>query len=241
MQNRFVGDIGDFGKYGLLRALCKGRRLGIVWYLVPDEHHNNDGGLIDYPNRASCDPELYATLQRILREENRNIGAIRKAGILPTKTFYEIPLTFERVPIVERGAYRRSWLKAASEYVRDCDVLFLDPDNGLQVKSKGPGSAQAQKYVFWEDFSFYQPEQSLIIYQQRWQRTAYEKLAKQQIDQLHTIFKCRDIYALSYSPDRIFYVIPVKGDSLLSEKVRSFLNDDYWKQYFTLVASIRGE
>ena len=42
MQDRFVGDIGDFGKYGLLRALrgihppadpCL--NLGLVWY-VPD-------------------------------------------------------------------------------------------------------------------------------------------------------------------------------------------------------------
>ena len=28
MQNRYVGDIGDFGKYGLLRAVVKPLRLG---------------------------------------------------------------------------------------------------------------------------------------------------------------------------------------------------------------------
>lgn len=38
MQDRYVGDIGDFGKYGLLRALCAhDLSLGVVWYLVPDE------------------------------------------------------------------------------------------------------------------------------------------------------------------------------------------------------------
>ena len=43
MQDRYVGDIGDFGKYGLLRALCgRDLYLGVVWYLIPDE-----GGL-DY-------------------------------------------------------------------------------------------------------------------------------------------------------------------------------------------------
>ena len=33
MQDRYVGDIGDFVKYGLLRALGKGKRLGVAWYL----------------------------------------------------------------------------------------------------------------------------------------------------------------------------------------------------------------
>ena len=33
MQNRYVGDIGDYVKYGLLRALADGRQLGVAWYL----------------------------------------------------------------------------------------------------------------------------------------------------------------------------------------------------------------
>ena len=38
MQDCYVGDIGDFGKYGLLRSLCGGDdygpalRLGVLWY-----------------------------------------------------------------------------------------------------------------------------------------------------------------------------------------------------------------
>ena len=44
VQDRYVGDVGDFGKYGLLRALCGGDlTLGVVWYLYPDEEANNDG------------------------------------------------------------------------------------------------------------------------------------------------------------------------------------------------------
>lgn len=44
MQNRYVGDIGDFGKLGLLRQLHKtGLSIGVNWYLTPDETHNGDG------------------------------------------------------------------------------------------------------------------------------------------------------------------------------------------------------
>jgi hypothetical protein len=37
MQNRYTADLGDFGKYGLLKALCQSKdeernlRLGVVW------------------------------------------------------------------------------------------------------------------------------------------------------------------------------------------------------------------
>ena len=46
MQNKYVGELADYGKYGLLRALCNpkksdGRRslsLGVIWYLNPDDN-----------------------------------------------------------------------------------------------------------------------------------------------------------------------------------------------------------
>ena len=56
MQDRYFGDVGDFGKYGLLRVLSgfwaePRLKLGVVWYLFPNETHNADGGLISYLQR----------------------------------------------------------------------------------------------------------------------------------------------------------------------------------------------
>lgn len=43
MQDRYTGDIGDFGKLGLLRVLQEQNLLiGVNWYLTPDETHNED-------------------------------------------------------------------------------------------------------------------------------------------------------------------------------------------------------
>lgn len=58
MQNRFAGDIGDYGKYGLLRALAKlPLRLGVIWYLTPDgDSGGNRTGYLQMPERfRSCD------------------------------------------------------------------------------------------------------------------------------------------------------------------------------------------
>ena len=70
MQNRYVGDIGDYLKLGILRALSPGFHLGIVWWLLPDEGHNRDGRHISYLNRPDqwrhFDPDLFDTLRGIV-------------------------------------------------------------------------------------------------------------------------------------------------------------------------------
>ena len=41
MQDRYVGDVGDFGKIGMLRQIANaGLRVGVNWYLTykPEEH-----------------------------------------------------------------------------------------------------------------------------------------------------------------------------------------------------------
>ena len=37
MQDRYVGDIGDFVKYALLRVITGESKLGVAWYLHPNE------------------------------------------------------------------------------------------------------------------------------------------------------------------------------------------------------------
>src|SRR2546429_307924 len=104
MQDRYVGDVGDFGKYGLLRALLSplenapALRVGVVWYLVPDGSANGDGSRVGYlslpPNRAAafrdCDPVLFDTMQRLVADGQRNVESVSRASVLPEGTvFYE--------------------------------------------------------------------------------------------------------------------------------------------------------
>ena len=51
MQDRFVGDIGDCLKLSILRRLSPGYRLGIAWWLHPNESHNADGRHTGYLHR----------------------------------------------------------------------------------------------------------------------------------------------------------------------------------------------
>lgn len=62
--------IGDFGKYGLLRCISKTNlTLGVNWYLAPDESHNADGKHITYLNNNNdryFDKELFDILKDII-------------------------------------------------------------------------------------------------------------------------------------------------------------------------------
>ena len=41
MKNQYVGDIGDFGKYSMLRAFIDaGIKVGVNWYLTEDDGSN---------------------------------------------------------------------------------------------------------------------------------------------------------------------------------------------------------
>lgn len=48
MKNQYVGDIGDYGKYGLLRFLANhGICIGVNWYLTENDE-SSDGKFTDY-------------------------------------------------------------------------------------------------------------------------------------------------------------------------------------------------
>ena len=66
MKNQYVGDVGDYGKYGLLRYISnKGIHIGVNWYLTEDDD-SNDGKFISYLSKESerkYDGELYDFLR----------------------------------------------------------------------------------------------------------------------------------------------------------------------------------
>ena len=155
MQDRFVGDIGDFGKYGLLRALTgihpplppKDRlSLGVVWYRNegakggPNEGQNV-GYLFD-PQSAplfnGLDPDLFSCLKDIVCNK-RNLEEIEASNILGTGE----KVSFYKNCVPKEQNEREEWFKNALEHIKGKDVVFLDPDTGIVPKS----SKDLRKYI----------------------------------------------------------------------------------------------
>ena len=257
MQNRYVGDVGDFGKYGLLRASCHPSgsnklKLGVVWYLVPDESHNEDGKYISYLEPTvenerrfrQCDPPLYDSFSEIVITRERQVSHIQDSSVLPPGTrYHDDYLSFNDMPSngstsrAKRLAYREGWVKGALEATKGCDVVFVDPDNGLEVKTErhqklGP------KYAYFDELTPYvQRGQSLIIYHHIGRNGTAEEQIQGRLIQLRNYFGVGEgVFALLYHRGtlRVFFVISQNIHAkILSARAKELLSRS-WSQHFTI-------
>lgn len=171
MQDRYVGDVGDYQKFGLLRWISdRGTpvplRLGLNWYLAPDEAHNADGKHISYltPSNAlagslsKCDPDLYERLSVLVREGRRTVCDLELAGVLPPGALtYHAPVTSTM-----SRAVRADWHRQALAALSEADIIFVDPDNGLSTKG---WATNHHKFAFGHEIADYVGRgQSVVIY-----------------------------------------------------------------------------
>ena len=238
MQCRYVGDVGDFGKYGLLRALTsppsRDVSLGVVWYLVPNHGPPGDGRYTDYlknPDRfRPCDAPLFDCLKEIVDSGRRSVETIERACILPQDTaFYHKRLEFDGVPQEERQAHRRDWLSKAVGKMARKALVFVDPDNGLQVKSASRHSTKGTKYVYYDELHDYLSQgQGVVIYQHLpmfLPREKEEEYARHRGDDLRKCTAVDEVWALLWRPysRRMYFIIPNGRAALLRPRIDAML------------------
>lgn len=230
MQNRYFGDVGDFGKFGLLRALSglypsvDALSLGVVWYLVPDEGHNMDGKHISYlrkPEYRCCDPELYDGLAKLLVDGVRSVSRIQWSNLLPDSTaFFDEYLSFAGMPIIgtkskhARLIRRDRWLSSAVRSVAGKELVFLDPDNGLEIQSVKRHADKGPKYVFWDEAEqFVSRHRTLIIYHHLNRTTPSRDQIRKKIEEFsQKLSGGEGVIPVLFKrgSHRVFFVLPAK-------------------------------
>ena len=76
MQDRYAGDVGDYGKLALLRRLCKPNfRLGIVWYTTTIPENNADGKHVNFSHLRHLDEEVFDRLSEFALERANDQGS----------------------------------------------------------------------------------------------------------------------------------------------------------------------
>lgn len=181
MQDRYAGDVGDFGKYGLLNEIYKKSngiiRLGINWfYVTKEEKQKEDRKTFNYlsdeakdsKKYRACFPDLYDELKGIV-DGRRSIKEIEKGLTLPKETiFYSKPLPYSSKNPSKREEDRKNWFKESLSQLKSADIIFLDPDNGIQTDKVRKTQIKAIKYVFKDEIEeYYKLGKSLIIYNHR--------------------------------------------------------------------------
>ena len=165
MKNQYFGDINDYRKYGLLRAIIAATDLRplVAWMLTPDDG-GRDGNLTAYleaPNRwESHDQTLFRELKRLISsDQERNVALLEATRLLERSAYFSAV-----VPDDKDG--RKGWFSRLQQCAESHDFVFLDPDNGLEVKSRPRRRRNSSKYLHWEEVdALWSSGKSLLIYQ----------------------------------------------------------------------------
>jgi hypothetical protein len=165
MKDQYFADINDYRKYGLLRALSgNGKiKIAVCWMLTPDDA-GTDGRSTRYltdPTRwKEYDPSLFDSLASCMsKPSNRNIQWAEDHHLISAATYFPDLLA-------DRMEERRRYFKRFAVLSASADLVFFDPDNGIEVKSKTIGSKNSNKYVYWSELiDTFSAGKSLLVYQ----------------------------------------------------------------------------
>lgn len=167
MKDQYFGDINDYRKYGLLRSIIRVSkfRLLISWMLTPDDS-TGDGKIISYlePKNQDkwlrYDEDLFRKLKDFLKNnKKREVKLMENSGLLTNATYYA-----NRVP--DCAFKRKVWVDELISQTQSSDLVFLDPDTGIEVKSTPYGCKNSSKYLYWHEVdALWSSGKSLLIYQ----------------------------------------------------------------------------
>jgi hypothetical protein len=253
MQDRYVGDVGDFGKYGLLRYLMRTsghRRMGVVWYLAPPEA-NGDGRYLGYLRNPrdfrDCDPVLFDRLRTLVRAGTRSVAAVRESEIFACDTaFYERLACPEIDPgsgpaaVAARRSHRNQWVAEARATVAGCDLVFIDPDNGIGGRSFRPHGKRGHKHAAWDEVRQFAADgtRSMVIYHHTGRLGSAAEQARRLVADCRTAMPhVQGITALGFrrGSHRILLIVPAAGYAAeLRENVATF--QKLWRKHYILFA-----
>jgi hypothetical protein len=183
MKNQYFGDVNDYRKYGLLRALTGRGEIStaVCWMLTPDDGRT-DGRFTTYltqPERwRHYDPELYDRLREAVASQGRrDVRYVEEVGLLPSTRFYDELLH-------DDAGSRESYFDAFWQVSKGCGLVFFDPDNGLEVKSKPYGKRDSCKYLYWREMDMSVASGHSVLVYQHFRRVQRDRFIEQMVQEI---------------------------------------------------------
>jgi len=226
MQDKYVADVGDFGKFQLFRYLFNhkespmdGKELSQIWFMHEGEgEENNDGRHIDYFERMmGTDEYLEHSLLDILMRDKRQVQELETLKLLKNATFYygEVPKALED---------RYLWLNTALTFANKAQIVAVEPDNGMALRCNRVEhrfehltlekhyrqKVYPQKYIFADEVSYFYRLPYLevcIVYQHLSRCFPHDEQIKSLLDDLQKEY--HHVIAIKhkpYSPRAFFFL-----------------------------------
>jgi len=245
MQNKYVGDIGDYSKFILIKHLFD-KKVGLIWYLYPDED-NNDGCHIDYQNYKLKDKQISKMLMEVICE-NRSIEYLEKK--LKTNGF-DLEFFNECIESKDckfldykkRESRRKEWFSNALKKIKNCDVVFVDPDNGIEPDSCRSENKRKQikkcgKYIFFDEIDELLKNHKILVIYQHFVRKNTDDFIDELFRKLkNNIENSFNFYALKFKK-RVPRTYLILSKDYLQEKITKFCNE--FEDEFELLKAENG-
>jgi hypothetical protein len=160
MKNQYFGDFGDYQKFSLLKTLRdEGNfKITVHWMKTADDG-GSDGKHVTYlkdiESWQKFDKDIFDFIRKHISNKRRDLS-------LYEKSTHALGIQFLNDHIEDLGARNKLLDKIRED--KKSDLIFFDPDNGIEVKSISVKSLH--KYVTWEDIRVaFESGKSVLIYQ----------------------------------------------------------------------------
>lgn len=218
MKHQYFGDISDYRKYCVLKNFVKvgGLKPLVCWLLTPDDART-DGNNNSYLHAPDVwkkhDPDIFDFLhKRVVKENIKHLSTIEESGLLPGVSFFSEVLLDDAM---EREAYFKGLHATAVPH----DLVFLDPDNGIETKSVRKGRKNSSKYIYLDEIGeLWNAGNSLLIYQ-HFPRVERIKYMTNQLNRLGEVAPAPKMYAVKTSYMAYFAL----ANEETAEKIKSSL------------------
>jgi hypothetical protein len=225
MQKQYVGTVGDLGKLALLRQLMEGRQLAVCWYLTGDElddtlprrYFNYLDRPGDFRNLA---PEVFDALKDIVEDPlvQCPIGALRATGILGSALFHG-------KPVPKRARLRHNWAHELVQSVTAADLVFLDPNNGIQGTRLTPNHVALAELA-----ALRRQDRVLVVAQRQSGRRSDARFLRDRLRSLH----CERIELIRLRLGFSRFYVVADHDEEMSKRIAAFA-----KKWGSLVKTYR--
>jgi len=236
MKNQYVGDIGDYGKYGLLRFLAShGIKIGVNWYLTENDG-STDGKFTTYlknPADRVYDPELFDALQNIADHPDKTVKMIKQAGIIPDAEFFGEMLKSSSLKADARELSRRLWFNNSTLMLGNAELIFADPDNGISYR-KTARTKDSEKFILPEDVAEYYNSGRNVVYYCHKGRRKQEAWEQAKAEIRNHIRDAQILAVTFHRGTQRSYIFVLHPDCYMKyEKIITAFLDSEWGSMFT--------
>ena len=236
MKNQYVGDIGDYGKYGLLRFLASyGIKIGVNWFLTENDG-STDGKFTTYlknPADRVYDPELFDALQNIADHPDKTVKMIKQAGIIPDAEFFGEMLKSSSLKADAREWNRRLWFNNSTLMLGNAELIFADPDNGISYR-KTARTKDSEKFILPEDVAEYYNSGRNVVYYCHKGRRKQEAWEQAKAEIRNHIRDAQILAVTFHRGTQRSYIFVLHPDCYMRyEKIITAFLDSEWGSMFT--------